>query len=788
MTLTDVSGWLGLLNADFCVRLTQALLHFVWQGAVIGFVVLWIGRCGVRRAANWQYGLHVTALLMMLGCLPLTFSALSRGAHPRTKPLANLRPPLPASDIMAIAVDAGPLSFGPDEAAAPGAAAPPWNDGAVLESLLSVSRDMSTRLQRWVAAAAPLAAPLYLCGVVLMMLRVALGLRGGRRLRCSAAPLKEAGLLAFVAETSRRLRLRAVPVVAWCRQVRVPVVVGIWKPIILLPAALATRLTPGQVETLLTHELAHIRRYDTLVNLLQRLVESLLFFHPAVWFVSRRISEEREKCCDDLVLRVGHPSVEYAEALLRMAELCVPGGAARTAAVLAASGSRPSEFKQRVVRILQSDSHSRVRLTRGAGVLWGGLSLSVLLVPAGLSPRSAGSRADAETQTAQHESRDDATVVHEFDRAGVVTAAASSPRGDVSATVKNILSGLRSARGDARHGPASDEVLSVYALDLLRGDVVPVCSEPQPGLTYCGSPSWIDDGLRILLDASPGQVWSRTRLHALDWDGERLNLRDLGAGNCPTASPDGAQIAFLVNPGAVPGAAAGIWLMNADGSGRRQLSTVFGVPKWSPDGQRLLVVSFQDPPQRHLTLLPLNGDRPEVVRLADHTVYSVPSWADGGTLVAIVRTEGNVQVVLIDVADPATSRVLQVLWRASHSPGVAVFNYPVYSTRTGIGAFVARNQGQLGVYAWRAGQPDSGLWLQPPQTLARIASLAMSPDGEHLLFCSAPGAHGVQTRWAASHIAATESGGNAGARTALTPSTAYLRDDVQYFPPAPSAR
>ncbi len=568
-------------------------------------------------------------------------------------------------------------------------------------------------------------------------------------------------------------------------------VVGIWKPIILLPAALATRLTPGQVETLLTHELAHIRRHDMLVNLLQRIVESLLFFHPAVWFVSRRISEERERCCDDVVLQAGHPSVEYAEALLRMAELCVPGGAARTAAVLAASGSRPSEFKRRVVRILQADSHSCVRLTRGAGVLWGGLSLSVLLIPAGLSARSTGSRGDAQGQAAADGSRDDATVIRASDRDGAVTAAASSALGNVSATVKDILSGLRSAGGDARRGPASavaaDEVLSVYALDLLRGDVVPVCSEPQAGLTYCGSPSWMDDGQRILLDASPGQVWSRTRLHALDWDGERLKLRDLGAGNCPTASPDGEQIAFLVNPGAVPGAAAGIWLMNADGSGRRQLSSVFGIPKWSPDGRQLLVVSFQAPPQRDLTLVPLNGDRPEVVRLADHTVHSVPSWADERTLVGIVRTEGNVQVVLIDVADPATSRVREVLWRGPDSPGVAAFNYPVYSTRSGICAFVAKCQGQLGVYASRAGQPDSGRWLKPPQALAKIASLAMSPDGEHVLFCSAPGAGGDPTRWAASPIAATESRDAAGARTAFTPSATYLREDIRYFPPGPNA-
>ncbi len=213
MTLTDVSGWLGLLSADFCVRLTQALLHFVWQGAAIGIVASLIGRRAAPRAANWQYGLHVTALLMMLGCLPLTFAALSRGACPPTKPPANARDSLPAGDRVAMAVESRPPSSGTDEATAPGAeraAGAGRNERAVLVSLLSVS----TRVQGWVAAAAPLAAPLYLCGVVFMMLRVTLAIRGGQRLRRNAAPLKEARLLTFVAETSRRLRLRAAPLVA----------------------------------------------------------------------------------------------------------------------------------------------------------------------------------------------------------------------------------------------------------------------------------------------------------------------------------------------------------------------------------------------------------------------------------------------------------------------------------------------------------------------------------------------------------------------------------------------
>jgi beta-lactamase regulating signal transducer with metallopeptidase domain len=81
--------------------------------------------------------------------------------------------------------------------------------------------------------------------------------------------------------------------------------IGIVKPVILLPTSLATGLVPTQLEALVTHELAHIRRYDSVVNLFQRIVEATLFFHPAVWYVSRRVSVERENACDDSVLSAG---------------------------------------------------------------------------------------------------------------------------------------------------------------------------------------------------------------------------------------------------------------------------------------------------------------------------------------------------------------------------------------------------------------------------------------------------------------------------------------------------
>src|SRR6185436_5470497 len=165
----------------------------------------------------------------------------------------------------------------------------------------------------------------------------------------------------------------------------VPLVAGLVKPMILLPVALASSLAPDQLEALLAHELAHLRRFDLLVNLLQRVAEAFLFFHPAVWYVSRRISSERENCCDDSVLRAGWGRVEYADALVRMAEVCAPLRGVtgiNAAAILAATGNNPSQFKRRILRLLGEQESLRLGVSRSAVVaILGGILAVILAIP-----------------------------------------------------------------------------------------------------------------------------------------------------------------------------------------------------------------------------------------------------------------------------------------------------------------------------------------------------------------------------------------------------------------------
>ena len=98
-------------------------------------------------------------------------------------------------------------------------------------------------------------------------------------------------------------------------------VVGYFRPVILLPASLAMSIPAAQLDALLAHELAHVLRHDFVVNLLQSLFETLFFYHPAVWWLSHQIRVEREHCCDDFVVKMLDNRVEYGRALLAVGQL-----------------------------------------------------------------------------------------------------------------------------------------------------------------------------------------------------------------------------------------------------------------------------------------------------------------------------------------------------------------------------------------------------------------------------------------------------------------------------------
>ncbi len=355
---------LPIFDSQFCSLLTLTLLHFLWQGVAIGFVAL-LGNFLFRHgSAHVRCAGNMLALAAMLTCLPITFIVLAT-KHDEVTVVTGLTeqpetitpwvapvPRLPAGenvDGKPMEIAAGPISVAdPSETEE---LRPPREQQQVAVA--------GTALPRW----APWATLAYGLGLMIMFARLARAHCFGARFRQDATPLAENGLLSILGREARKIGLRAVPQVAWSRRVCVPVVVGIFNPMILLPGSMMTGLSVDQVQALLSHELAHIRRHDHWLNLLQRCTEAVLFFHPAVWYVSRRVSIEREHCCDDLVLAAGWTRLNYADALLKMAELCVSPSSPALPAALAVSGGNPTLFKQRVLRVLAADANPKLRIT-----------------------------------------------------------------------------------------------------------------------------------------------------------------------------------------------------------------------------------------------------------------------------------------------------------------------------------------------------------------------------------------------------------------------------------------
>ncbi|TXI49265.1 MAG: hypothetical protein E6Q50_08745 [Lysobacter sp.] len=279
----DVVGALGDTLAaafahDWVAPLGRALLASLWQGAAIG-IVAWLALAALRDArAQTRYAV---ACIALLACLLAPLSALWRDT-----PSSAVREPTMESAVAAAPLDAFD--------------APTTRMLSLPMALARKASSIEIGLP-WIVAA-------WSIGVTCMLLRLCAGALWVRRLRRRATAAIDPTLLRrFEALRARMgvaatVRLRAWTVDA-AEALIGPLAAGILSPVVILPAALIARMPAEWLEALIAHELAHIRRRDYLVNLLQTLVETLLFYHPAVWWLSRRIRHERECVADALAAR-----------------------------------------------------------------------------------------------------------------------------------------------------------------------------------------------------------------------------------------------------------------------------------------------------------------------------------------------------------------------------------------------------------------------------------------------------------------------------------------------------
>jgi beta-lactamase regulating signal transducer with metallopeptidase domain len=290
-----------------------ALLHFLWQGLLIGVFTAFLLRFFRQARPQVRYALTCIALLLCF-ILPTASALRSMFIDAQGEVFSTH-----AQSIIDISV-ASQTDF----------------SGAVLQETMH-------NQMPWIVIA-------WALGCAFFSLRMALGLSW-------VANARRHSLTNINTSLQTRLNLLAIqfamqrPIqLLICNELDSPVTAGWWKPIILMPAALATRLPPDLIEALLAHELAHIKRHDYLINLLQSTIEAVLFFHPVVWWLSKQIRIERENIADDLAADILGEPRQLAVALAALDEFQFAGP-------LLAPAAHGGNLMSRIQRLMKPTQH-----------------------------------------------------------------------------------------------------------------------------------------------------------------------------------------------------------------------------------------------------------------------------------------------------------------------------------------------------------------------------------------------------------------------------------------------
>jgi GWxTD domain-containing protein len=265
-----------------------SLLHFLWEGAIVALLLTSALRLLRNRSAQLRYVAACCALVLMAASPLVTFGwlAVNSSAADQTFSHAVVEKNqmlIPRADL------GGPM---------------PWINR------LAESFDRSLP---WVLAA-------WFTGTTFLLCRLNIGLIVARRMKSVATQPVAIEVQRIFHDLSRRLGVLRPVSLMNSALVQAPTVIGWLRPAVLLPVGCFTGLSTIQIEAVFAHELAHIRRHDYLVSVFQSIVEAVLFYHPAVWWISKQVRREREDSCDDLAVKISRDPLAYAKALSLLEE------------------------------------------------------------------------------------------------------------------------------------------------------------------------------------------------------------------------------------------------------------------------------------------------------------------------------------------------------------------------------------------------------------------------------------------------------------------------------------
>ena len=362
-------NWEILTNSKFVENLGWTLVHSVWQIVLIAFVLFLIFQICNKLSANARYLFAVAALGFAFVIPLVTFVQLASDSAKNQfsdKIFATETSNSPKNDVQQ--PDNFTLSTNNKLQIA---------NSPNEKTFLSFA-NLRESLRQNLASALPMFVSLWIFGVGIFAFRLCGGVWQLHKFKTREISFPEKHWQERFSALCGKLRIAQTVKLLQSSSIETPVVIGWLKPLILVPTSVFLQMNPQQLETILAHELIHIRRYDNLVNFAQSFVEILFFYHPCVWWISVQVRREREFACDDAVTETpGNPHIVYASALADLEEIRRLTKEKTPSLIMAASGGK---LMQRINRILEKNTERQ----NSKQTLWSA-SLAFVLISAVLT-------------------------------------------------------------------------------------------------------------------------------------------------------------------------------------------------------------------------------------------------------------------------------------------------------------------------------------------------------------------------------------------------------------------
>ena len=333
-------NWETIATSKTIADLGWTLFHSLWQIILVSAALLLSLRILKDRSARIRYVVSVGALMIAFLLPVITFVQISTGS-----PVATVTDTIVAKATGRQLTNGG---VGTDQPLADSAALEPEQYAQNITSFVGLRRYLDTQVPNIL----PIAVGLWMIGVAFFAVRLGGGIWQLRLYKTRDVEPVDGHWDQIFFSLCEKLDLTNRVRLLRSSLIKTPIAIGIFRPLIIVPASLFLQIHPRELETIIAHELVHIRRYDPLVNIMQSLIEALLFYHPGIWWISKQVSREREFAADAYVLRIfEHSHVTYARALANLEEIRLVTDEQLPRLATAANGGNLMQRIEKILRI-----------------------------------------------------------------------------------------------------------------------------------------------------------------------------------------------------------------------------------------------------------------------------------------------------------------------------------------------------------------------------------------------------------------------------------------------------